>query len=188
MKKYIFISIICAIFAAAGVMTAYGGENAPDKVKNLAETVLAEIGTDSVIVSAVKAENAKKKTLEKIKEIDEKWSNTIGVDDFMDAMMSSACSERLNQIKKRNDYYEEIFVTDDQGANVAMTDKTSDYWQGDEAKFIKCFKGGTGEIFISDVSFDDSTQSYLTQVSVPVMDGDTAIGVIVFGINIDKID
>ena len=187
MKKIIILFLGCVLISA-GSMTAYGGEKAPAKVRDLAQTVLVKIGTDSVIVSAVKAENAKGKSLEEIKKIDDKWSNTIGVDDMMDAMLNSACSKHLLTIKKRNNYFEEIFVTDNQGANVAMTDKTSDYWQGDEAKFIKSFKGGDGSVYISDVNFDDSTQSYLTQISVPVMDGEKAIGVITFGINVDKIN
>jgi len=186
MKKVTILILVC-VFLIAGALSANGGEKAPAKVINLANTVLAKIGSDSVIVSAVKAENDKKKTIETIKEIDEKWINTVGIDDFIDSIMSSACSQHLNRIKQQVEFYEEIFVTDNQGANVGMTDKTSDYWQGDEAKFINSYKEGAGEIFISDVSFDDSTQSYLTQVSVPVMDGDKAIGVVVFGINVDKL-
>jgi hypothetical protein len=187
MKKLMILLIVCVFFAVAS-LTAYGGEAAPAKVKNFANSVLAELGTDSVIVNAVKEENAKKKTLEKIKEIDEKWINTMGTDDLMNSLMNSACAQRLNSMKKRNAFFEEIFVMDNQGANVAMTDKTSDYWQGDEAKFIKSYTGGSGAIFISDVNFDDSTQSYLTQVSVPVMDEGKAIGVILFGINVDKLN
>ena len=76
---------------------------------------------------------------------------------------------------------------DNQGANVAMTDKTSDYWQGDEAKFQKAFNGGAGAVFIDAVKFDESAQAYLVQVSVPVMDGDQAIGAITMGIDVDKV-
>jgi hypothetical protein len=76
---------------------------------------------------------------------------------------------------------------DNLGANVAMSDKTSDYWQGDEAKFVKSYNGGKGDIFIDEVKFDDSTQNYLVQVSVPVKEGDKVIGAITFGINVDKV-
>jgi hypothetical protein len=75
---------------------------------------------------------------------------------------------------------------DNQGANVAMSDKTSDYWQGDEAKFTKSYNGGKGNIFVDEVKFDNSTQAYLVQVSVPVKDGDKVIGAITLGINVDK--
>jgi len=50
-----------------------------------------------------------------------------------------------------------------------MTNKTSDYWQGDEAKFTESFKGGSGAVHIGDVEFDQSAQAYLVQISVPVM-------------------
>ncbi len=77
---------------------------------------------------------------------------------------------------------------DNQGTNVAMTDKTSDYWQGDEAKFQKSFNGGNGAVFVDEVEFDDSSQAYLVQVSVPVKDGDTVIGAIPFGIDVDQVE
>ena len=76
---------------------------------------------------------------------------------------------------------------DNQGANVAMTNRTSDYWQGDEAKFKKSFNGGKGGIFIDEVEFDLSCMAFLIQISVPVMDGDKAIGAITFGIDADRI-
>ena len=42
-------------------------------------------------------------------------------------------------------------------------------------------------MFVDKVKFDDSTQAYLVQVSVPVKDGNTVIGAITFGIDVDKI-
>ena len=83
-------------------------------------------------------------------------------------------------------YISVIFVMDNQGANVAMTDKTSDYWQGDEAKFKNSF--GKGSVFVDEVEFDDSTQAYLCQVSVPVTDGGAVIGAITFGIDVDRVE
>jgi len=68
-----------------------------------------------------------------------------------------------------------------------MTDKTSDYWQGDEPKFTECYKGGKGAVYVPDVAFDESSQAYTVAVSIPVKDGDATIGVIVFGINVDNI-
>ena len=70
---------------------------------------------------------------------------------------------------------------------MAMTDKTSDYWQGDEAKFQKSYNGGSGAVFVDEVEFDDSAQAYLCQVSVPVKDGAEVIGAITIGIDVDKI-
>jgi len=102
--------------------------------------------------------------------------------------MESECGKHLAKIQQSSAVYAEIFVMDNQGGNVAMTDKTSDYWQGDEAKFQKSFNGGSGAVFVDEVEFDDSTQAYLVQVSVPVKDNNTVIGAVTFGIDVDKIE
>jgi hypothetical protein len=120
--------------------------------------------------------------------MDKKWIAHAGIADYMQALMDSECGKYLRKIQKSDPYYAEIFVMDNQGANVAMTDKTSDYWQGDEDKFKESYKNGQGAVHISDVKFDDSTQAYLVQVSVPVKDNDKVIGAITFGIDVDKIE
>ena len=75
------------------------------------------------------------------------------------------------------------------GLNVAASAATSDYWQGDEAKWQETFGNGSGEIHISEVEFDDSTGSYQSQVSLPIRDPDTneLIGAITFGVNVQSL-
>ena len=180
--------MVIGLFWVPAAGTGYAAEKAPQKVFKLAQSTLAKFGADPIIVKAVKAENAKGKTLDQIKAMDEKWTAHAGFADYMKAMMDSECGEYLRKIQKSAPYYAEIFVMDNQGANVAMTNKTSDYWQGDEAKFQKSFAAGKGAIFVDDVEFDDSSQAYLVQVSVPVKDGGKAIGAITFGIDVDKIE
>lgn len=183
-KTSIFLLIGLILSVGSGI--AYAGEKASQGIVDLANSTLAKFGTDPIIVAAVKAENAKGKTLDQIKELDKKWMATAGIVDYMKALMDNECGKYLRNIQASARYYAEIFVMDNQGANVAMSDKTSDYWQGDEAKFIKSYNGGRGAVFIDDVKFDNSTQAYLVQVSVPVKDGDKVIGAITFGINVDK--
>lgn len=185
MKKALTL-IVMGMFLIVSSTVAFA-EKAPQKVIDLANGELAKVGTDPVIIKAVKAENAKGKTLDQIKKKDKKWKDTAGIADYMKALMDSECGKHIAGIQKSEQFYAEIFVMDNQGANVAMTDKTSDYWQGDEAKFQKSFNSGSGAVFVDDVEFDDSTQAYLVQVSVPVKDGDTVIGAITFGIDVDKI-
>ncbi|MFZ5775670.1 MAG: PDC sensor domain-containing protein [Thermodesulfobacteriota bacterium] len=174
-------------FSLALVGTALAAEKAPQKIVDLANSQLVKLGTDPVIVQAVKDENAKAKTLAQIKEKDAKWMATPGVVDYMKSLMDNPCGKRLKEIQKSAPYYAELFVMDNQGANVCMSDKTSDYWQGDEPKFTESYKGGQGAVHISDVKFDDSTQVYAVQVSVPVKDGATTIGAITIGLDVDKV-
>ena len=186
MKKAAILLITALLILAP--MTLAMAEEAPQKIKDLAQSKLAGYGQDPVIVKAVVAENAKGKTLDQIKAKDKLWQETPGIADFMKAIMESECGQYLRGIQKSEPYFAEIFVMDNQGANVAMTDKTSDYWQGDEAKFKKSFNNGAGAVFVDDVEFDDSSQAYLVQISVPVSDGGKVIGAITFGIDVDKVE
>ncbi len=158
MKKMVCI-VIMVLFLVGGTVLA---EEAPQAVVAFVESQLVALGSDPVIVEAVKAENAMGKSLDRIKEMDDKWKNTPEI--------------------------AEIFVMDNRGANVAMTEKTSDYWQGDEAKFQKSYDDGRGAVFIDEVEFDTSTQAYLVQASFPVKDGGTVIGAITVGIDIDAFE
>jgi hypothetical protein len=187
MKKLVSLLAV-SVFILTGSAVVFAAEKAPPKVLDLANSKLAAFGTDPVIVKAVKLENAKGKSLSQIKSMDKKWRATPGIVDYMQRLMDSECGRYLAEIQNGSPFFAEIFVMDNQGANVAMTDKTSDYWQGDEAKFKKSFNGGSGEVFVDDVEFDDSTQAYLVQVSVPVKDDGRVIGAITFGIDVDQIE
>ncbi len=184
--KNVFKLLVIGVLFFAGL--AFAGEKAPKKVVDLAKSKLSKLGDDPVIIAAVKAENAKGKTLAQIHAMDKKWKATPGFADYMKAIMESDCGKHIRKIQESEAFYAEIFVMDNQGANVAMTDKTSDYWQGDEAKFKKSFNNGTGAVFVDEVEFDDSTQAYLVQVSVPVKDNNKVIGAITIGIDVDKVE
>jgi hypothetical protein len=166
--------------------TAMAGEAAPQKVVDFVNSEVAKLGSDPVIVAATKAQNAKGTSLGDIKSLDDKWKAHAGTADYMQALMDSECGKHMAAYQDKNSFVAEMFLTDNQGANVAMTGKTSDYWQGDEAKFTKSFTGGAGTVFMGDVEFDDSTQVYVVQASIPVVDGGKVIGVLVVGIDVDK--
>lgn len=170
-----------------GSLAVVAGEKAPPKVMELANGPLLKLGSDPVIIKAVQAQNARAATLAQIKELDAKWIATPGVADFMRALIDSECGKQLIAFKKANPFVSELFVMDQQGANVAMSEKTSDYWQGDEPKFSECFKGGAGALFVTDVKFDESTQSYSVQDSIPVREGGKTIGAVCVGVDIEKL-
>ena len=72
-----------------------------------------------------------------------------------------------------------------QGANVAAYPPTSDYWQGDEEKFIVAFNQGKGQLLITPIFYDESAKTYASQVAAPVYNKeDVAIGVLFIGIKL----
>ncbi|MGQ9747336.1 MAG: PDC sensor domain-containing protein [Candidatus Caldatribacteriaceae bacterium] len=184
MRKFMsFILVVGLVLLGMSYLGA--GEKVPPEIVAFAEQELVRWGKDSVIVEAVKIQNEKGVSLEEIQAFDAQWIATPGVADFMKPFLENECAQHLLEFQKTNSYFAEIFVTDNQGALVAATNKTSDYWQGDEAKFTECYRDGKGTLYFGEVEFDESAQTYLVQVSVPVVEGEQTIGVIVVGIEVD---
>lgn len=138
-------------------------------------------GSDPAIVAAVKAQNAKRVPLAQIKTLDEQWSAGKAAE-LVKQVTTGPCADRLRALTGAN--ASETFVMDDQGAIVCATAKTSDYWQGDEAKWQRAFDSGKGAVFIDRPKFDDSSAERLAQISVPVRDKGAAIGAITIGVKL----
>ncbi|OHD14785.1 MAG: hypothetical protein A2086_13885 [Spirochaetes bacterium GWD1_27_9] len=108
----------------------------------------------------------------------------------MNEVLTNECGKFLKSKQdKSNNLYSEIFGMDFQGCVVGESNKTSDYWQGDEDKFSKSFNNGMGAIFVDQVKFDESSQTYSVQISLPIVDTKTkkVIGAITIGINMDNL-
>ncbi len=197
MKKYQLFGLViyCVLVLAAVLGVAYAQQKkelTPTEQALFDKTVVTvqSWGKDPKIVSFVKAKNASGETLEQVKEKDKLWIATPGVDAFMKSILENDCSKYLLELRKLTPSVGEFFLMDLNGALVGETNKTSDYWQGDEDKHIKtCQIGGAGANFIDKIKFDESSQKFTRQVSVPVNDPDTgkAIGAITVGIDLDKL-
>src|ERR1051326_1027036 len=152
--------IVIATVLAAAVASAQSAKS--NAVVQAEAKKLAAWGHDPVLVAAVKQQNAKKVSLAKIQEIDKQWLEN--KDAISAVLLANACSQHLKALVAKNPAYSESFVMDDQGANVCLTDRTSDYWQGDEAKWQKSFNGGNGTVFIDERKYDSSADAVLVQI------------------------
>lgn len=175
------------LFACTLLALRLTGAEVPARVHELAKGELAALAADPVIIDAIAAQNARGASLADIQAADQIWMGTPGVSDFMRTVIDSPAGRHLRTWRQARGYVSEIIVMDHQGANVALTEKTSDYWQGDEAKFTGACQAG-GVTFVDKVKFDDSTQTYSVPVSIPVRDAaGTLIGVICFGLDIENL-
>ncbi len=142
---------------------------------------------NAMILDAIREQNRADASLEAIQKIDEEWK--AGKSPLIEELQNNKVGAFLkNIIVQQSDVYTEAFVTDAKGANVAAYPATSDYWQGDEDKFIKAFAGGKGEVFIGDVEEDESTKQTAVQISVPMLYNKEAIGVLVIGVKVSVLE
>jgi len=140
---------------------------------------------DKTIVAAVAAQNAQHLTMAEIERRDKEWIAG-HVDSLVKQSITGPCADRLRQLASASPAYGESFVMDNQGAIVCANMKTSDYWQGDEAKWQKSFNGGKGAVFIDRPRMDDSAKEHLAQVSLPIRDASgKVIGAMTVGIKLN---
>jgi len=164
-------------------------------LEELANTKIKSWANSSEVVAAIIAQNTKHMSLDQsaIDALDKKWRAETSASDkpMIDAILGNSLSAYLKNIKEQSEgIYTEIFVMDNKGLNVGQSDVTSDYWQGDEGKFKKSFGMGPDGRLIDDVEFDDSSQTYQSQVSISIVDPATkeVIGAITIGVNVEAIE
>ncbi len=188
----IIIAILCLSILVAGGIPGVRAEESKSETAQISERMKSIIGrhestikewaADSILVAAVTAQNTKKMSLEEIKRIDDEWMKG-KQENFASELQENESGKFLkNKIRSNELLYTEAFLCDNQGAVVGEYPKTSDYWQGDEDKFIQCFNNGSGKTFTGPAAFDDSTKTISVQISVPVLDKGQTIGVLIVGL------
>lgn len=147
---------------------------------------------DPAIVNAVLAQNAVHAGLDQkeIDALDRRWRDELGKAErpLVDTLLSNPLSLYLKDRQRAaGGLITEIFVMDNRGLNVGQSDVTSDYWQGDEAKWQKSVQ--TDRIHIDEAGRDESTLLMQSQASLPIHDPRTGavIGAITIGVNLDAL-
>ncbi|MGB5560610.1 MAG: hypothetical protein WBN04_21670 [Paracoccaceae bacterium] len=145
---------------------------------------------DPIIIAAIRAQNAKTAAIpqSQIDALDIAWRAEVGAVDTptIAPVLSNPAAEFLRaRVADAGGRITEAFVMDSRGLNVATSNVTSDYWQGDEAKFTETYPKGSGAVHIGEVELDESSQTYQGQVSVVIVDPATGapIGAMTIGLN-----
>ncbi|WOD12411.1 transporter substrate-binding domain-containing protein [Pseudomonas sp. NyZ704] len=146
------------------------------------------------IVSAVSAQNALHQNLNipEIMQLDRQWRDELKKPDapLINSVAGNSLSEWLSdQQQKHNNLITEIIVTDQLGLNVGLSEITTDYWQGDEAKFSEAFFNRTDAAYQGRLEYDQSAQGYQVHISSQIRDpaSNEVIGVLIIGLDIQRV-
>ncbi|RJP22233.1 MAG: sensor histidine kinase [Candidatus Abyssobacteria bacterium SURF_5] len=119
--------------------------------------------------------------LKEITAIDEEWKSLPKVNEQVRSYLANPVSQYFqNILQLRSDKYTEIFLTDEQGAIVGATGKTSDFYQADEDWWNRSFNRGNGRNIVQGIEHDESTQVKSITIAVPVREvsSKTVIGIL----------
>ncbi len=184
LKKYLLMACAASFFVS-GTANALDEQNA----RTLIDTKISKWLNDPVIIDAIIAQNEQTSGLSEgdIKALDDKWR--AGDTELIEKTLSNPASEYLQGIVANSEgLYSELFIMDAKGLNVSQSAKTSDYWQGDEAKWQKTYLVGPNAIDIGEVEFDESSQTYQIQLSIPVVKDGTVIGAATIGMDAEMVE
>lgn len=184
--------VIAATYALTPVFAIAGDEHVAPVKAYMNEQVVSWV-QDPIIINAIKAQNAAHASLGQadIDALDKKWRAEVQKSDqpLIASVMSNQVSAFLKEKQAASKgAISEVFVMDNKGLNVGQSEVTSDYWQGDEAKFQKTFDVGPKTMFVDDVEKDESTQALQSQASMTIVDETgKSIGAITVGINLSAL-
>lgn len=174
--------VVAATFAQA--------VDAPPAMRAFVESNIMSWAGSAQVIDVVIAQNTQTSGASEaqILEWDKAWRAQVGqthqplIGEVMGRDLSMFLSE---QVAAPSGRITEIFVMDALGLNVAASDVTSDYWQGDEAKYTKTYGEGAGAVFVDAIEFDESAQSYQGQISISLTDPATGevVGAMTIGLN-----
>lgn len=194
LRPFLLLALVGSVaFAEDAAVTALKGQlatgvtgiAADDKVKAFVTANLVPLTTEAAWVAEVAAQNAKAVPLDEIKKLDTQWQKAEEELPIQQDKLGNTTAKACLAVAKRLPALREIFVMDNQGANVGQSTLTSDYWQGDEDKWAKSFNGGKGGVDVGKVKFDQSANVSLQQVSLPIIAADgKVIGAVCFGIDV----
>ena len=152
------------------------------------ETVLGA----AIIPYAVQAQNTRygDMTQQVIDELDAQWRRERDLDaqPLISAVLSNPTSSYLTRVQAQSlGLYTEIFVMDRNGVNVGQSNISSDFWQGDEAKFQQTYDLGAGSVFVDEPEFRDDVRVWVVQVNTSIDQGGLPIGAATFEVNLTEL-
>jgi hypothetical protein len=176
----------------AMMVVALAGQSDPTTAARVKETAYARvalaqgIARDPAVHAAVVASNASLETPEQIKRRDAVWIANPR-DPLRQAIVQAPCSGKVRELVKEDSLVVEAFVMNERGTLVCSVAETSDYWQGDEAKWQRTFVDGK-DAYVEEPAFDVSSGKYAIQVSVPVAEGAKRIGAVTLTLKLNRLE
>jgi len=185
---------MCLLAGSLWVVPAVADEDYEPMARALVTEILYGDLHRPFVIEAIRAQNERDIDTDDaaIVEFEQQWyrESLDGYGPLISQVDQNSVSTYLRTLKAQSDaLYTELLVMDKRGFLVAQSDIATDYFQGDERKFLLTFPRGAGEIFVDLVAYDASVQAIQSQVSFTIVDPDTGepIGAATVGVNGDKL-
>ena len=200
----VFFSVAVIGFLANRSLSANLTENvgnnlsalANSKAIEISQTLRREVGLlktlalDETIENTVEAASrGEVLTQEELQRLDSQWRVADASDNNASPLVSrvlyNRTSTQLRQFQQNFSQHVEVFLTNQQGINIAATNRTSDYYQGDEAWWQVAYRE---RIYIGQPEYDESTKTTVVIIAIAIRDEESrnVLGILRTTINFDS--
>jgi len=114
----------------------------------------------------------------RILELDRQWLTASDNNNLILNVIQNDTANELREFRDEFPNHVELFITDKYGANIAATNRTSDYYQADEDWWQITYSLGRGRVYIGQPEFDESSQTYSIDMAIPIYSDDEVVGVL----------
>ena len=180
--KLVLVSVM--VFIAVTAHAAFEMTPAVQAELDKQKTIAASWAANPVIVSAVVEQNRKGP----IPGMDNaKWKMTRRSDPIVTAFQNNSAGQLLKaKLDESKGAVSESFLSAARGEKVAFVEKTTSYIHTGQSKFDVPFN--SGQAWQGKAEFDESSQTYAIQISVPVLQEGKPIGALVVGVNLSYLE
>jgi len=126
-------------------------------------------------------------SLADVKALDAAWPRLATDSREIQAVLQHPAAAALRAFQNHYSVLGESFLIGADGGLVAATDRTSDYWQGDEAQFFDTVLLPNGKFKLFTAGVDESAHAMLAKLAIPIYNNnddnhdDKPIGVLILG-------
>lgn len=168
-SKFLLLTTVCCFLSSPSLAQPSKDlidQTLVDEVKQWLSAPVVEI--------ALNAQNRRYSgiSLQEIEALDQQWrrEREARSQPLIAATLNNPLSTYLTQIQALSSgLFTEIFVVDSYGLNAGQSAITSDFWQGDEAKYQKTFEVGIGAVFIDEPEEHQATKTWRAQLNLTLV-------------------
>jgi GAF domain-containing protein/HAMP domain-containing protein len=116
--------------------------------------------------------------LNRLMDLDNRWITGDEQSPLIRGVIDNAMADMLRQFQAHFPYHVELFITDKYGANIAATNRTTDYYQADEEWWKNAYNSGRGRVHLGPPEFDESSQTYSLIMAIPLAYEGEVVGIL----------
>ncbi len=116
--------------------------------------------------------------LANIDRLDTTWRSAPDDSPLIRNVIDNTLADELREFQEISPEHVELFITDRYGANIAATNRTSDYYQADENWWQATYNNGAGNAYIGQPELDASSQTFALILAIPLFHENEMVGIL----------